>query len=514
MKRKLAIFLAVISVFLSGCQVLPQPEDAISPPKAGINISADNDDAESIAAGFLPEGAVIVPVNGGGNSDGILSEDLDGDGRKELILVYKSNDICDDSYAKLMILKKGSSIWEKIYDKESMFCRAAQGPVVKLDFLDITGDGAPEIFLSREMSLEVYITVRDANGRPETGALGYSGRDSYEVGDMPDAYGKDGIQEIVLKGDLPKKQLGTMVLRWNGFTIEDVTEEYPDYLKEEVEYWKSQVAQYPESKMRWDYLEFAQEKSKMFEEALKSCDKIIDLSEDVNQKSNGQIKRAGVLTMLGRYDEAINTLKAMDQNDTVLYNTAGVYETMGEYDSAREIYDSVSQFPYDENVQRIDAYKGEEKIYNYIKELGPGSMDKARQGLSSFCEKNGIIASCTAAEETPGDIKEFLAVDYIIDPSKAYGKEDIGGHILYWWDGENLNHQGYLSFARMTHTLNRGFYEDLSEGMRTDFTAAKAVIRSDGNVAILQVVYNDKTGTRTIGRMYHMINGRWKLFME
>lgn len=513
MKMKLGVICAVMAL-LSGCGLLPPPEDTISPPKPDINISAENNDADSIVAGFLPVGASILPVKYGNEKRTAAAKDIDGDSTDEIMTIYKYNSMADDNSAMIMILKKGNKVWQKLYDGGGFTSIGTSGSIKYVDFMDITGDGFPEIFVSREQSLEVYISINDANGQPVVGAFPFNNINTYELGDIPDEDGTDGITELLVKGDLSKSPQGTAVMRWTRFTLADVTKEYPWYIKENADYFYSQVDMNPEPS-ELSSLEFAQERAGMYEEALESCNRMIELNKEQQKAYYMEEKRAYLLMKLGRYDEAIKAYQAVSRSDASCQSgIALVYEAIGDYDRARAIYKSISLFPYDENIQRIDAIEGEKKIYSFLRGAGTDGMEKAVRDIKSWGKDNNMVVNCAAAKNNVDTVNGLLVVDYHIDPSIAYGKENVGGHIIYWWEEGKLLHQGYLTVAYNPEPLNSGFSETVNEGMDAGFTAVEASLYEEGNDTVLKAVYKDEARDSTVNRMYRLKNEQWKLFLK
>ncbi len=126
-------------LLLSGCSdtlSLPDPTSLIRPPR----LPADKEALKSVIDRQLPVGATEVRTRDSDDTSAVHYADLDGDGIKEAIVVYKQADSTQNLH--MMILQEQEGTWVKALDLDG------QGQVLdKLEFKDVSGDGFTDILV-------------------------------------------------------------------------------------------------------------------------------------------------------------------------------------------------------------------------------------------------------------------------------------------------------------------------------------------------------------------------------
>ncbi|MEK8127240.1 hypothetical protein WMW72_04865 [Paenibacillus filicis] len=126
-------------LWLSGCGMPASPMDSIKPP---VYEGASRDDKFHAALhALLPQGARILVSDREAGGQGILYEDVDGDGSDEALIVYEQSAL-KDKELKAALLKQRNEDWRIVWD--------TKGFGYGLDyagFSDVNEDGIPEIVL-------------------------------------------------------------------------------------------------------------------------------------------------------------------------------------------------------------------------------------------------------------------------------------------------------------------------------------------------------------------------------
>jgi bla regulator protein blaR1 len=232
---------------------------------------------------FLPEGSELENANG---HKTIVSKDLDGDGKNEILGVYRYKDIKNALF--LLVLKNVDNRWEKV--------GTVKGDGYALDvlsFADIDGDGNSDIIFGVKLGssyskLNIYLLKE----RILTKAFSktYS---KLEILDCINSSSKAKKAALAMwvkdTGDAYKIQ----VVRWNGMELVPAKDLYRSYYSKVVQYYSEKVKEMPEAAFYWYYLADAQGKAGFKKEALKSIAKGISLNKDYPTKQQfEELKRS------------------------------------------------------------------------------------------------------------------------------------------------------------------------------------------------------------------------------
>jgi hypothetical protein len=477
--------------------MLSSPDRTITAPKADYDISSKNDDISSIIDGFLSPGSVLTAPAKDKDAKPVRAMDIDGDGSNEIAAAYANES--RDIKSGALILKKGKKTWEKVMD-------AADGrsSVDSMELTDITGDGTCELLLMRGGNLEIhYVNKGDTEGRQELIKC-----TAYKIEDTGGISGRDGMLELIARNEQPS-ELDIYVRRWNGYTLDDVTYEYPEYTEEMLSFYTKKLDGEQGTDRDLYQIGELQISLGMYDDGLKSLSKSIEVCGGTLFKSTVKAKKGDLLVKLERFDEAQAVYKSMADDgskDAERIGAARVYEARKEYDEARKIYNSISQFFYCSDVQRVDAAVGEDKIFNLLQGAGEYKYREAIRSIGQWGKDSGFIVNCTVSDMKNSDMTPIVFVDFHKDTEKVYGKNDVGAHCIFYWEGDKLNRQVYwtgrdIAGGVPTHGLSAGFISQKAEVSKLQ----------DGTVELKVTFRDSEKGGEKI-KTFHLKNGTWKIF--
>lgn len=426
MKRKLAVVLIILLIALTGCKLYPQPEDTITKPTASNGKSITNKNLNSVVSSFIPVGATIDDLKG--SIKPIQTADMDGDGTDEIIAIYKQAG--DLGNMGIIVLKKGAKEWENIFVKAEFVKN-----ITKIFFADITGDNYPELFVEHDNSISSCVYVDE-----KVYCMFSQSFTDYRIEDLTGMYGKDDMKEIIIQ-EKNGTELRFDVLRWVGGNFYNVTYEYPDLKKETRDFYNQLLKSNPKNIYALQGAISFELSENNYSKALEFINKAETLNKTKDRTDNLLYQKATCLEGLGKYDEAIKIYKSMSTTTPIAY----CYIAQKKYDKAREIIKSSSQYQYDGALQEIDAAEAKDKIFNYINTSKKNSTDDMLKSLSEWGKKENIVITYSNPKEPDGSKLDVFLIDYSINPSKAYGKEGVGGHLICWIDNNkpfniSINH--------------------------------------------------------------------------
>lgn len=415
MKKQFITLLLITILTLTGCKLYPQPEDTITKPKTSNGKSITNTDISSVVSNFLPEGATLDDLKG--SIKPIQTADMDGDGEDEIIAIYK--EAGDLPNMGIIVLKKGTQDWQNIFEKNDFIKN-----ITKVSFADITGDNYPELFVEHDDFVSPCVYVNE-----KVYSMLSTRFTDYRIEDLPGMYGKDDMKELIIQ-EKNSNILRYEVLRWISGNFEDVTYEYPDFKKEMRDFYSQLLKSNPKSISALQGAFAFEFGEKNYSKALELIKKAEELNK--NKALNYDIlhKKANCLTHLGKYDEAIKIYKSISTTLPI----ADCYVAQKKYDKAREIVKASSSYQYDGGIQNIDAAEAKDKIFNYINTSKKNSTDDMLISLVEWGKKENIIITYSNPKEPSGSKLDVFLIDYSIHPTKANGKEGVGGHLICWID--------------------------------------------------------------------------------
>lgn len=272
--KKLTELLLLGALSTTGCGTLSSPAAMIKPPISSTAASLSDEKAVLVVNNFLPKDARIVNPKNPEGDKGIQLADINGDGKDEIIVLYKLSG--EQAGAGLLVLSQISEgSWNKLLDYKS------EGFGVNyFKLTDVTGDKKPDIVVG-------WTIGAIANGldifSSENNELKKIASDYYskiEAQDMPDKNGTtDGISEIALWKHDTGEAYKTDVLKWNGEKLVSDPDVYPYYFKKVAQYYEQKVKEMPEAAFYWYYLADAQIKSTNPKDALSSIKTGLSITE-------------------------------------------------------------------------------------------------------------------------------------------------------------------------------------------------------------------------------------------
>jgi hypothetical protein len=296
--QSLKIFASTITCFLllSGCNLFPEPESLIQVPKQVKAAQGQGIDFVTIAAKNLPKGTELTVPNGPVGVEPVIAGDFDGDGKEEILVLYRSISI--QNQVGVFVLKKEKGNWEKIFAKKGTGSEISWASVS-----DVTGDERKEVLLGWQLGgasgniLEIYSWKKAKLAMLEQ--LNYHELDVIQ-------FEKDPKTRIALwnrdLADVYKIQL----LDWDGKMFVPDTNHYRPYFQKVIDYYKLRTSEVPDAAYYWYYLADAYFKTNHLELALEavnrgmnlktvvpSFDQFVELKDHIEAK-NAELKNMPV----------------------------------------------------------------------------------------------------------------------------------------------------------------------------------------------------------------------------
>ncbi|WP_368490600.1 M56 family metallopeptidase [Clostridium sp. BJN0013] len=272
-KWAIAAICILIALCMTGITNSPIKAEALKNVGEPLEEQQDNINYVNIVKGFLPANSQIVTSGNTKEEDNVLLKDLDNDGQKEIITAYKlsGQPISADEKINLLVLKRVGKKWFKALDES--------GQGFKLDLVltaDMDGDGREEVLLSRRIGGTVgEIFVYQWNNNMLSKVSGESLY--YSKLDIVDVPGKNMKDIAVWQHDTGDAYM-IDILKWNGKTFVPEKVDCPNYFKQSVvPYYEQKVKEMPGAGFYWYYLAEAQLKSGDKKGALKSAEKGLKL---------------------------------------------------------------------------------------------------------------------------------------------------------------------------------------------------------------------------------------------
>lgn len=204
-KKIIFLIMSIIIFLLSGCTAISSPYDLMKKPSKnikGINI-------EKVVSEFLPENRTLTLANEEPLKGAIRFVNLDKDPTNELLVLYK--DIGSSAIYGIIILKINERRWYKIND-----IPLGKWSIDLLDFVDITGDGKPEIILGSKDTFEntknLSIYSSDNGYFKQILTKNYI---NFSIEDI----NNDGELEVILFNKITSYKITADILKYNGSEI-------------------------------------------------------------------------------------------------------------------------------------------------------------------------------------------------------------------------------------------------------------------------------------------------------
>lgn len=439
-------------LFFSGCNLFPPPEDTIGPPRREGDVSADNTDIINVIRGFINADDKLMNLDEKDKSKCYYLMDIDGDKKEEVITQYEH--INSFPEYRLLVLKKGDKNWTKLYEEDFYFKES----IKSIDFKDLTGDNIPEVFVMYKDNYLVIYRYYEAMEKKFVSTLS-SRCTGYKIDDIEGKNGKDGMLELYSINDNPN-EFRAFVYRWNGISFSYVIEEYLESFVEPVTSLAKKLASDPDNYRLADDVMESQLRFGMYEDALKTAEMGLFSLKNIEYKNRFLGVKARALLALGKYNEARaaaeDAIKAGEElmeyvkkgsKQSVIapgsyYDIiADSYVFEKEYNKAKEIIKINTKLPYAEAAQEIDALIARDSILDYIKNSNSTSSKDLIMDIVRWGGDNNIVINCVEPENYEGIFSHIYIIDFHLNPSVAFGKESVGGHIICW------NRDGIINYT-------------------------------------------------------------------
>lgn len=516
MKRNITIiiFLVLFTLFLSSCNFMPSPDSIISSPRPKANIDKTNTNADSIITGFLTKSAKLYIPQKSKNKSPIYNVDLNGDKENELIFVYEDEKHIIQS--GFTILKKGKKVWERIFTEKEEF-----KTITAIDFIDLTGDNLPEILVGYDDMLAIYNYKNNTYKREIT--LKFT---DYKIEDLKNELGTDGMTELlVYHKDIETPEI--TVLRWSGYKYQVVSDEFPSYNQELIDYYENNKQKYHNQSSYWFSYSQILYNAKKYDQALEYIVDAYFIESHPTKKAQYLIFKAKILLAMGDYEAAIKLVSTEPmQRDNIIKQSKAIiaeaYYMQGDFLLARRIYKDISVFPYEETVQKIDTTLAENNIASYLVGHSKEDPKTLPKKLSEYAEYNDLLITSIIPVNYSTKISNAIVLNYHLQDTEDYYekrgandkvissedyfiKESVGAHVIFWWEEGKLKKTSFTTIDLYSdHHLN------------ADLIPVAATIKDmENNTTILRVTYKNKASAKndlpeTFNQSFVLSNGVWK----
>ncbi|MCY6960641.1 hypothetical protein [Clostridium brassicae] len=352
--------IVIISSMFTGCGKAVASTELIQTPKVILtssNQTNEINDKNMIVAKFIPKDMVLFPPMAQEQKKAIITKDLNGDGKEEIIFTFKSSK--DPYTGGVIVLAKDNKEWKVVLsdygEGESVY---------KIDFADIDGDKNQELLVSSFVggsagnNLKIY-KIKDNKVKILDEVL-YK---KIDIEDMPNIEGKkDGRNEIATWVHDTGNSYIVEVFRYVNGGLVEAEDVYPYYFKKVVKYYEEELSK-PENKeapYMWYYLADAQVKANMPKEALKSLEKCMEYKKKMQKqlkaeesypydylvsivKAEALYKNKDYKTSIRELNKALSSSKN-DQNQfsnkllDIYYDLGKNESSLGNKDKAKEYY--------------------------------------------------------------------------------------------------------------------------------------------------------------------------------
>lgn len=204
----------------------------------------------------LPQDAKMIRPENPKRAKAIQMEDLDGDGKYEIIVTYE---LQGEMYA--MVLKEDGGKWYKLTIKGSGY------GINYMDFADITGSGKKDILVGWQIGsiwgeMDLYTWEKNTMKKIANG-LSYSKADIFQISE-------DEPIELGLWSHITGDVYDIQLVHWDGRKLTHVRDSREYYTERVIPYYEEKVKEVPQDPHYWYYFADAQINGGIPKEALKS----------------------------------------------------------------------------------------------------------------------------------------------------------------------------------------------------------------------------------------------------
>lgn len=328
--------LVTVTMIISatGCDILPPPASAIKPPQYINASSGEVEDPKAIARRFLTPGTYFSYPTHPRNADAVWEVDIDGDGRAELLTLYRGRDLKNNGVEVfgVFILKQDENHEWQIFGEQQYTAN-----IVALDWADvrdITGDNYPELLIGWNIgyrigsNLDIY-SLKEEDKPRLISSIKYS-----EIVGIEDRRGINNEIKPVLMMYLFDEEMYESenegrkdeyfhILQWDykewmGGGLVEADDFYASYYVNVIEDLKESLERYSNNYYQWYILALAQLRSGKPMDALESVGKVLEITqryinrhgertvkEVFKYQKKARILKAAAYIKMGKYHESI-----------------------------------------------------------------------------------------------------------------------------------------------------------------------------------------------------------------
>ncbi|NFD30666.1 DUF3298 domain-containing protein [Clostridium botulinum] len=379
---------------------------------------------------YLPMGSQIIVEEDNNNEPLIIRADLNGYGLGQIIVAYRWQ---EENY--IMVLERYCNQWSVIDN-----IRGKGYDISYLKVAPITDNAMDNLIIGWRRGaiwseLDILQWTPYGFKRVIDEGIYYS---KIEVENMESVKAMNGKNEIALWLHDTAEAYKVEIYRWSLGKLVKAEDVYPYYFKKVIDFYKTKLQEEPDLPVYWYYLADAQIKGEMYEDALKSIDKALELPKTYPSKKELIKLKDYILSHkkcknINLYPAPMNTIKGVrwgyinEKGEFLikpLYNLALEFQCNGlavvEIDNLYGIIDENQNYIVKHKYGFISDFSEERAIvidnerFNIINEKGEELIPKA--------ENYSYI----------GNFKEGRAQYGVIDSNKGYlyGYLDREGRVI------------------------------------------------------------------------------------
>ncbi|MCB2308573.1 hypothetical protein LGL08_18700 [Clostridium estertheticum] len=356
-KRSILMVSLVMSLmFMGGCTV-SSPVELIQPPKL-LDSQLKKDDISSIAKQLLPDKSKLVAISKISTGNPVISVDVDNDKKDEIIAFF---DLPESFEKGFVVIKEKNGKWSKVYEYKSEGSK-----IVNSEFLVVNGKKALLFgnLISTHAGVAYNLFTFDNDNIRKVNLGTWNKMEVLKTSLETDK------KEFVFAGwklYAPDNTYVIDLIRFDGEKVNYAKDLYKEYFKNVVKYYKGIIKENSLDVSQWYFLADSQVKANMYNDALISIQKGIDVNNDKNKTFDAFSDTEFYLLKA----QSLNGLKKYDESKTVSEESA--VKQINKLEKNTKAKDDKNDFNYmnDEKVL-ADIYLETAKSYYNLKQVDKG----------------------------------------------------------------------------------------------------------------------------------------------
>jgi hypothetical protein len=340
---------------------------------------------------FIPIEAEVVMLEKPNEVPVMLMSDLDGDGKKEIVAVYKFQDELN-----LLILKNCNGTW-----KVEETLKGKGYNVTYLGLAPVTKKDSRELIIGWQIGA-IWSTLSILQWS-DKGIKNLVKEELYfskiEVGHFGDKKSKGDKVEIALWSHFTGDAYEVNVYKWRDGELVLDPKSYEHYFKKVVMYYKERIKENPELLFYWYFLAEAQINIKSYNEAAYSINKALESTNPFPSKNKLlQLKKELEKKLLCRNEELYPaSLKTIEGTTWGYINSQGNFVIKPNFDYAMDFQDNGLAVVGVNNLQGIINESGEYVVNPIYGSITGFSEERASviddEGFKVINENGNILTS-------------------------------------------------------------------------------------------------------------------------